>query len=203
MRDIRGRTIMNKRIACCILIIAAACTCGPWFFRGAKSSQGDIARVDIDQAKKGAPDVGFEVDCGSLRNIDGSAREFCYANGSWGHLDLGCGFVVACNCGEYGGFLQWYDDSGRLLQTMLSIVSPKCIIMHKGVLICVSGLTHMTASSCDVYSWQLGGSRWERVFERAYDSEPREIRMSAESGLCLVMWEGVDVRLSWSALHGK
>jgi len=122
-----------------------------------------LVRADLSGNSGGPPPVDFEVDCSALPYAKGEERAFCYMSGRWAVLRHERGILVACGCGEFGGFVSWYGHDGTLRQTLVDGDVPKTLIADRGSLVCVTGLSHLGNSKADVRTFRLDGDRWHAV----------------------------------------
>jgi hypothetical protein len=136
-----------------------------------------IQRVDIDDHKQAPPALSFEVDCRALPYAKGEERDFCYRNGSWAVARHERGIIVACSCGEFGGFVLWYSKRGELLQTLLG---------GEGA----------------VHAFRLVDERWRPVGSTALAKQVDRICVEADGSLVLeLMWDGGTFRYRAGALE--
>ena len=144
-----------------------------------------ILRADIDEHRNGPPPVEFEVDCSALPYAKGEEREFCYEWGSWAVVELDRGILVACGCGEFGGFVAWYARGGGLLQTLITGDVPKTLIADSEALVCVTGLTHLNSSTGAVHGFRLVGERWQALGATALPKDVASVAIEADGSLRL------------------
>ena len=144
-----------------------------------------VQRVDIDWHVSGPPPVTFDVDCTSLPYAKGSEREFCYSNGYWAIVNLPTGLIVACNCGEFGGFVLWYSRAGELQQTLLAGDIPKSFLCDGESLVCITGISHLDISEGAVHGFRLQGDRWQHVATSRLPSEADRVQLEPDGGLLL------------------
>ena len=129
-------------------------------------TRSDLVRVDIDSHRSAPPPPEFEVDCSALPCAKGEERDFCYKWGSWCVLRHEQGIIVACSCGEFGGFVLWYKRDGTLLQTLIAGDQPQTLIADDGALLCVTGITHLSISKGGIQSFRLVDGCWHVVASR-------------------------------------
>jgi hypothetical protein len=161
-----------------------------------------IQRVDIDDHKQAPPALSFEVDCRALPYAKGEERDFCYRNGSWAVARHERGIIVACSCGEFGGFVLWYSKRGELLQTLLGGDVPQALICDCEGLLCVTGLSHLSLSEGAVHAFRLVDERWRPVGSTALAKQVDRICVEADGSLVLeLMWDGGTFRYRAGALE--
>lgn len=147
------------------------------------STTAAVRRVDVNERVWGPPDLAFEVECIGLDYAKGEERDFCYRWGSWFVLPLEHGMLVACNIGEFGGFVLWYSKRGELLQTLIASECPQTLISDGEALVCVTGLSHLTMSHGTLEAFRLVGSRWQWVGSTKLAREAACVAIEPDGGL--------------------
>ncbi|MFY9344807.1 MAG: hypothetical protein WAT39_20105 [Planctomycetota bacterium] len=153
----------------------------PLLAGGATTS--DLVRVDIDERTSAPPSLEFEVDCTALPYAKGEERSFCYENGAWAVLRHECGIVVACSCGEFGGFVLWYSTNGALIQTLVAGDVPQTLIADKDSLLCVTGLTHLVISMGCIRTFRRSDDRWQEVSSMPLAKQADSIGIEPDGGI--------------------
>lgn len=181
----------HPRLFLTLLLIMVACKNTPSPARSAFSLvQGvepgpGIQRVDIDNRMVGPQSLTFEVDCSAIRHSEGRQRDLCYFHGGWAVLRHERGILVACGCGEFGGFVLWYGEEGNLRQTVLRIAEPLTLICSGGAFLCVAGLSHGVSSSGSIHAFRLVDDWWEPVSSTTLAAEPERVGVDPDGSLVL------------------
>ena len=149
-----------------------------------------MMRDDVDMRSLGQPPVKFNVDCTPLRSAAGGERELCYASGAWCKLDLASGTVLGCNCGEFGGFLQFYPADGGAVETLIRGDTPKCVMSDGLRILCVTGRSHLSLSAGAVYEFELAEGRWRATAHCVLPTEPEAIDCEGDGPLRLELFDG-------------
>ncbi|MBL9076650.1 MAG: hypothetical protein JNL08_04050 [Planctomycetes bacterium] len=158
--------------------------------------------MDIDQRKSAPPSLSFEVDCKALPYAKGEERDFCYRWGHWGVIHHERGIIVACACGEFGGFVLWYSKGGDLLQTLIAGDVPQALLADGDALLCVTGISHLSISEGAIHSFRLVDDRWQPVGSTTLAKEVESLDMEADGSLVLkLMWDGSRFRCRAGALE--
>lgn len=142
-------------------------------------------RVDIDRHQSGPPSLDFEVDCSALPYAEDEERDFCYKWGRWAVLRHERGIIVACSCGEFGGFVLWYDKGGTLLQTLLAGDIPQTLIADQDALLCVTGITHLSISEGAIQAFRLFDDRWQAVSATPLAKQAETIEIEEDGSLLI------------------
>lgn len=150
-----------------------------------------LVRVDIDNRKPAPPPLKFEVDCTSLPYAKGEERDFCYTQGAWGVLRHERGIIVACSCGEFGGFVLWYGKDGSLLQKLIAGDVPQTLIADEHALLCVTGISHLSLSRGAIQAFRLVEDRWQAVATTPLAKETDSIETEPDGSLTFKLkWDG-------------
>lgn len=147
-----------------------------------EESAGPLRRADIDIHETGPPSVPFLVDCTALPYAKGEEQRFCYEWGSWMTLQLDGGILIACNVGEFGGFVHWYDNEGNLVQTLV-VDNPIIFLCDDQVLLCVTGLSHLSMSSGSIRAFRRASSGWVSLGVVELPREPRRMEVEDDGSL--------------------
>ena len=161
-----------------------------------------VSRVDVDRHQVAGPRVSFEVDCTPLTYAKGAEREFCYANGKWAILRLDAGTLVACNCGEFGRFLQWYGRERQLVQTLLANAKPQTVFSDGRSLQYVSGISYLSISEGGIHTFRFGGGEWCNRASLPLPSEARRVEREDDGALLISTFEGDLIRFRNGVLEG-
>lgn len=148
-----------------------------------------MQRMDIDGHEQAPPALSFDVDCRALSYAKGEERDFCYQNGSWAVSRHARGIIVACSCGEFGGFVLWYSKRGDLLQTLIGGDVPQALFYDSEALLCVTGLSHLTLSKGAVHGFKLVDDRWRPVGSTALAMQADRITVEADGSLVFELIE--------------
>ena len=182
------------------IVIVASCTEPP-----GKSADGgthrSMLRADVDSKWKGKSGVPFDVDCSPLPYAKGAERDFCYGEGSWATLRLEAGTLVACSCGEFGGFMQWYAPSGALLQTLIAGANPQVLFTDGKTLLCVTGISHLDISEGAVHSFHRKAGRWSTGDSADLPSEAKDVVLEDDGVLLLSTRSGAKLRYRGGVLE--
>ncbi len=122
--------------------------------------------------------------------------------GAWAILPMDGGRLIACACGEFGGFAQWHDPRDRLLQVLVAD-TVQTLIGDDRVLLCITGITHLQISEGAIHAFRREGERWVPLGRTELPSQADRIEVAADGSLVLQLHrEGVTMRyaegqLSW------
>lgn len=146
--------------------------------------------------------MSFEVDCRALPYAKGEERDFCYEWGSWTVLTHDRGILVACACGEFGGFVLWYTRSGELLQTLIAGDVPQTLMSDGDALICVTGISHLGISEGAIRAFRLVDDRWQLVGLTPLAKEVDRTDIEPDGSLVLkLMWDAGTFRYRAGSLE--
>ena len=192
--------------ACSLTLIACAANPNPatrvFPLVAGVDTRSAIQRVDIDGHMQAPPALSFEVDCRALPYAKGEERDFCYQNGSWAVSRHERGIIVACSCGEFGGFVLWYSKKGDLLQTLIGGDVPQALFCDGEALLCVTGLSHLSLSEGAIHAFRLVDDRWRPVGSKALAKQADRISIEADGSLVFeLMWDGGTVRYRAGAME--
>src|SRR5262249_13563849 len=126
-----------------------------------------------------------EVDCTALPYAKGEERDFCYQWGHWGVCTHEGGVLVACNCGEFGGFVLWYNKHGDLLQTLIAGDIPQILISDGDGFLCVTGISHVGISKGAMEAFRLVDDRWEPVGSTKLAREAERVEIEPDGSLVI------------------
>lgn len=193
-------------LACSLALVACASNPSPSarvfpLVAGAATRSG-IQIVDIYNRKQAPPALSFEVDCTALPYAKGQERDFCYQHGRWAVSSHERGILVACACGEFGGFVLWYSKNGDLLQTLIGGDVPQTLLCDGEALLCVTGLSHLTTSEGAIHAFRLVRDRWQPVGSTALAKQADRIGVEADGSIVLeLMFDGGTFRYRAGALE--
>lgn len=204
-RSGRPLPIVQPRIwACSLLLVACSCASTTRAFPlvAGVAPRSAITRVDIDVRKHVPPALSFEVDCTALPYEKGRERDFCYEFGSWAVVQHERGIVVACSCGEFGGFVSWYGKDGHLLQTLLAGDVPQTLLCDGDALLCVTGLSHLNISKGAICAFRRVDDRWQQAGSTALPRQVDRMHVDPDGSVVLqLMWDGGTFRYRAGALE--
>ena len=190
--------------ACCLLLAACHSTSSNRVFPlvGGVAPGPVVVRVDIDDRNPAPPALSFDVDCTALPYAKGEERDFCYKHGCWAVTKHDRGTIVACSCGEFGGFVLWYGKGGSLLQTLVAGDVPETLISDGEALLCVTGISHLSLSEGTIRAFRLVNDRWESAGSTSLAKQVDCIDIEADGSLILkLMWDGGTFRYRAGALE--
>ncbi len=187
--------IMRSSIiaACHLFLVACSSTASDRVYPLVVGVTADSAltRVDIDERNSGPPPLGFEVDCKALPYANGEERDFCYKHGSWAVAHHERGIVVACSCGEFGGFVSWYGKDGAFRQTLVAGEVPRTLVSDDEALLCITGISHLSISEGSIRAFRLVGDVWQPVGPNALARQADSVRIEPDGSVVLeLLWDG-------------
>lgn len=148
--------------------------------------RGQLRCINLDATLEVAAPVGLELDCRPLPYAKGEERAFAVEWGNWFVVPLAGEFLVVCNCGEFGGFVQRYGMAGHLVQT-LSVDNANALVFDDGTLLVVAGLSHLYRSQGAIHAFRRGTAEWPPLGSVTLPCEPVRVTALPDGELGLEM----------------
>ena len=95
------------------------------------------------------------------------------------------GVLVACSCGEFGGFVLSYGKDGNLLQTLVAGDNPRTLIADQSTLLLVTGITHLGISKAELRTFRLVDDRWQPVAATPLPKDVESILLEPDGSILL------------------
>lgn len=182
------RAKLHRSACAAALLGLAACASGPERRYPLIPGGSQISTVTcVRTVRSQGPNLPFAVDASALPSEVDEPEEytkdaFCRDVGRWAAVPLPGGTLVACDVGEFGGFVQFHDGDGHLSQVLL-VDSVFALVCDGESLAVVGGLMHLTSVDGHVTGFRRDGDGWVQVGRCQLPGKPLRVSVLANGAL--------------------
>jgi|GEM_PF-3731999 len=141
---------------------------------GGERPAGPLRFTTLTGRKVGRPEAALRIDLSALswREHGNEFEQRRIARGTWTVVERPDGWIVGLDAGEWGGLVQWYSNTGVLLQTLTRSEPLLQFIYDDRVLLCLTGMRHLTTDTGHIHAFKSSARGWTRLATIPLPSSP-------------------------------